>query len=57
MAVITEWWVSLDYATFGLQTTDGIVTDAPPIARWTMGKSESTVLNYFRRKGATIKPL
>lgn len=54
---VTWWWVSLDYATFGIEITDGIVTDAAPIARWSRGKSERTVLNYYRRKGATVQPL
>jgi hypothetical protein len=48
------WWISLRYATFGIITLDGIVTEAAPIAKWAEGKKEDHVLAYFRRKGAKI---
>lgn len=47
-------WVSLTYATFGVQVRDGVVIDAAPIARWAIGKPESVVADYYRRKGATF---
>ena len=45
-------WVSLSYATFGLRVEDGRVVEAPPIARWTVGRPEEQVAAYFRKKGA-----
>jgi len=50
-------WVSLDYATFGLRVEGGRVVEAAPIARWTIGKSEQYVADYFRRKGAVFARL
>lgn len=48
-----QWvWVSLPWATFGLATRGGKVVDAAPIARWTIGKSERYVADYYRRRGA-----
>lgn len=50
-----KWvWVSLPYATFGLGIEDGKIVEAPPIARWVIGKSEMWVASYYRRKGATF---
>jgi hypothetical protein len=48
-------WVSLPYATFGIVTSNGRVTDAAPIARWAVGKDEREVAAYFRRKGAQFR--
>lgn len=54
----TRWvWVSLPYATFTVATRDGRVVDAPPIARWTIGRPERDVADYFRRRGAVFQPL
>ena len=50
-------WVSLPYATFGIEVRDGRVVDAAPIARWAIGKSEQYVANYYRRKGARFVKL
>ena len=46
---MTRWWVSLPYATFGIAAQDDRIVEAPPIARWTIGKPVSEVL-----AGATI---
>jgi hypothetical protein len=35
----------------GIVLTDGVVTDAAPILRWTMGKRREWLSNYFRQKG------
>lgn len=48
-------WVSLPHATFGIITEDGRVTDAPPIARWAIGRAERDVAAYYRRKGAEFR--
>lgn len=53
-----QWiWVSLRHATFGLAVRDGVVVDAPPIARWTLGKDERRVADYYRRRGAAFARL
>lgn len=44
-------WISLPHATFALEVNNArVVFDAPPIARWTIGKDISQVLNYFARR-------
>jgi hypothetical protein len=50
-------WVSLSYATFGIEVRDGRVVTVPPIARWAIGKSESYVADYYRRRGAVFETL
>jgi hypothetical protein len=51
---IRWWWVSLPYATFGIKTENEIVVEAAPIARWSIGKQERYVMNYFDKKGARL---
>jgi hypothetical protein len=44
-------WVSLSYATFGIEVEDDIVIKAPPVAAWMHGKHwQPTVLNWIIRK-------
>lgn len=45
-------YVSLPHATFALLADgdDDRVTDAPPIARWTIGKDIDTVIGYYTRR-------
>lgn len=50
-------WISLPYATFGIAVADGVVVDAPPIAKWALGRDEREVAAYFRRRGARIVAL
>ncbi|GAA0853560.1 hypothetical protein GCM10009525_83520 [Streptosporangium amethystogenes subsp. fukuiense] len=50
-------WVSLPYATLALAVRDGRVVDAAPIARWSIGKDERQVADFYRRKGAEFRPL
>lgn len=50
-------WVSLPYATFGIETREGEVVNAAPIARWAMGRPERDVAEFYRRKGAQFARL
>ncbi len=50
-------WVSLPRATFALIVRDGLVVDAAPIARWSIGRREREVADYYRRRGAEFVPL
>lgn len=55
---MSRWvWVSLPHATFAIVVADGLVVDAAPIARWTIGRDERDVAEYFRRRGAEFQPL
>lgn len=51
-------YVSMPHATFALEVQDGDlgrVTDAPPIARWTVGQLASHVVRYYIRKQARLQ--
>lgn len=53
---MTRWiWVSLPNATFGISTDGGHVTDAAPIARWTVGRPEREVADWYRSRGAVFR--
>jgi hypothetical protein len=47
-------WVSMDYATFGIHVSDGIVDEAAPIAKWTIGKPIGQVAHYYQGRDAVI---
>jgi hypothetical protein len=47
--------VTLSYAVFGLIVENDVVTEAAPIARWSVGKPIRDVLTYYRSKGATFQ--
>lgn len=49
------YWINLPYATFGIEGRLGKVVRAAPIAKWAIGKSMSSVLNYYAGKGAEIR--
>jgi hypothetical protein len=49
--------VSLPHATFALVIRDGIVVDAPPISRHSIGRPALAVLDYYRRRGALVRSL
>ncbi len=48
-------WVSLPYATYALTVQDWHVTDAPPIAWWTIGKDVREVLSYLNYRHAELR--
>jgi len=50
-------WVNLPYACYGILTTDGKVTFAPPIARWMVGRSETFIAAWIKRKGGRFVDL
>lgn len=57
MRVVEEWYVSLHYATYAVQFTDGICTATPPIAHWMQGKSWEYVYKWVEKKGGTFERL
>lgn len=48
-------WVSLSYATFGIEVCGGKVTDAAPIGHWMIGKDTQTIRNWIAKKGGIWK--
>lgn len=47
-------WVNLSYACYGLVIEDSVVAEAPPIARWMIGKHVIEVANWLYGKKAVI---
>lgn len=47
--------INLPDATFGLVIDDGIVTSAPPIARWAKGEEFDKVICYYQERGAEVE--
>jgi hypothetical protein len=46
----------IGYACFGVVVEDDIVKDAPPIARWLLGKNVEKLKNYVKqRNGKLVK--
>ena len=52
-----DLWVSQEHATFLLVVEKGIVVDAPPIARWTLGKDAKWLKNYYRLREVDVREL
>lgn len=50
-------YVSLPKYTILLVIEDGVVVEAPPIARWTIGKTRWDILQYFMQRSAVIHPV
>jgi hypothetical protein len=49
--------IRLPYATFALGVRGGRVAEAPPIARWTIGKDWEYVAHFYAQAGAEFAPL
>jgi len=49
------WRVILPYACFGLISRSARVIDAPPIARWMVGRSMGSVRVWIRGKGGEME--
>lgn len=44
------YWIDVGYVCFGLVAENGIITEAPPIARWAIKKKVNYVLDYYKNK-------
>lgn len=54
----TLYQIKVSYACFGIVAKNGVVVEAAPIAKWTVGKDIQYVLNYYRtRKRAVIEEI
>jgi hypothetical protein len=50
--------IDTGYACFGLISEDGVIVEAPPIAKWTIDKKEKFVINYYRKmKNARVRTI
>jgi hypothetical protein len=44
------FWISLEYATFAICSRDGVIVDAPPIARWMVSKRLTDIKPWLLRQ-------
>lgn len=52
------YWISLSYATFGIQTNEcNIVVNTAPIANWMKGKTILEIYAWVLKKKGIIKEL
>lgn len=54
---MTDWYITLPYATFLVSVERGAVTNAAPIARWMIGKPWSECKPWIAHKGGHGQPL
>lgn len=47
-------WISLHYATFGLEVEEWTVKIAPPIAKWTENKDIREVIKFYKKKDKNL---
>ena len=59
MSCKNTYRIELPYACFGIETNDwGIVVDAPPIARWMIGKQVNLeIRRWINKKGGKIEEM
>ncbi len=48
------FWIDIKYACFGIISRDGLIVDAPPIARWMVYKRLTDVKPYLLGKQAKV---
>jgi len=46
--------VELSYMTIGIEVEDDIITEAPPIARWMVGKGINYIENWVTKKHGKV---
>ena len=51
------FWISMGYATFGVESTNGVVTKAAPIARWMIGKTLEQIKSHLVKHKANVVEL
>ena len=47
--------VTLPHAVFGLVVRGGVVVEAAPIARWSLGMRGRNVVSYYRARGGVVE--
>lgn len=49
------YYITLHYATYGVVVNEqGIITEAPPIARWAINESIDDFSEYVKQRGGKI---
>ena len=52
--VTVDWFSGKGSPHFFLVAWDGIVVEAPPIAKWCVGKHINIAIKWYKQKGAKI---
>jgi hypothetical protein len=48
------FWIDIHYACFGVVSIDNVVSEAPPIARWMIGKSLAEIKPWLLQRKAKV---
>lgn len=51
------YYIDIGYACFAIKVMNGMVVDAPPIAKWMIYKNTFDIKNWFHYKKAKIKQI
>jgi hypothetical protein len=54
-SLITSLWIDLPYACYGVRVENNYIVEAPPIARWMVGKTVQQVVRWVKSKGGKGK--
>jgi hypothetical protein len=49
------YWINIHYACYGIIVHDGVVIEAPPIAKWAIGKTFDDFKKFVKKKNGQIK--
>jgi hypothetical protein len=49
-----DFWINLHYAVVGITVRGDVVTDAPPLARWMVGKSLLDIKPWLVQRKAKV---
>jgi hypothetical protein len=47
--------IDMPYACFGMVVVNGVVTEAAPIARWSIGRRGRDSVRYWKKRGAKVQ--
>lgn len=51
------YYIDIGYATFGIEVKDDTVIDAPPIAKWMIGKLLEDIEKFLIKRNAEVKQI
>lgn len=49
------YWINVHYACYGVIVEDGVIIEAPPIAKWSTGKTFEEFQVFVKKKKGIIK--
>lgn len=52
-----SFWISMSYATFGIESENNKIVNTAPIAKWMMGKTLQEIKPWLKNKKAKVKEI